>query len=144
MAFWENWKDKVSGTSQGAVRKTKNMGELSRQNSHLQDLGNQMEKQYAEAGRRALQEDPENPAYAEFAEAVRAIQEEMDATKARINELRGIVICPECGREVSVDDLYCKGCGHQMRQAAEPMPGMCPRCRRPVPADAQQLVRAHA
>ena len=42
------------------------------------------------------------------------IQQEIDAAEARIQENKNERFCPQCGRQVGTDDVYCAGCGAKL------------------------------
>lgn len=54
--------------------------------------------------------------------------EEILSRQAEIRELKGLVLCPECRKEISKDVVFCNFCGHRMK---EPEPEPEPE---PVPA----------
>ena len=50
---------------------------------------------------------------------VAALTQEKDALTARLDALRGVIRCPECGAEMSAEDVYCRMCGRAVKGSEE-------------------------
>ena len=49
-----------------------------------------------------------------------ALKDEAEALTRRLDELRGVLRCPDCGTELDGEDAYCRACGRALRKAAAP------------------------
>lgn len=68
------------------------------------------------------------------------IDESIAAFEAQIRDLSGIIVCPECGAELSKESRFCTVCGTKLpeipKPAAAPQEGVCPECGAKVDPDA--------
>lgn len=64
-------------------------------------------------------------------EEIRILQDKINETKAKINEVKHINICPRCGAKVQKDIKFCSDCGQSLWTAhMEEVKGgkKCPEC----------------
>lgn len=137
MAFFDQLGQKLTQTSQGAVKKTRDMAEVVRLNNAISEETKKIEAAYREIGKLyyehcAGQDDPVfQPAVAEVRQAEASIREMRDT----ISRLKGVQVCPNCGTELSADAVFCPNCG--AKQPEPPAPSeepvqetavICPNC----------------
>lgn len=126
MAFFEDLGKKISATSQSAAQKTKNLAEIAKLNSQVNDLTKSISSYYQEIGKLYFEKAQGNPdedfaeLFAQIAEAEAKIVE----TKEQIRVIKGIEVCDKCNAEVPAGQKFCSNCGNQIRteeqvQAAE-------------------------
>lgn len=142
MAFFDQLGQKLTQTSQGAVKKTRDMAEVVRLNSAISEETKRIEAAYREIGRLycehcASQNDPVfQTAVAEVQLAETSIREMRDT----ISRLKGILTCPGCGAELSAGSVFCPNCG--AKQPEPPAPPVepveesaivCPNCGTEMP-----------
>ncbi len=100
--------------------------EIEAEKNAIRDACMRMGKAYFDAHK----DDPEDTLEPD----VRCVLDATDAIKAKqaeIRELKGLVLCPECRREISKDVTFCNFCGYRMK-APEPEP-------EPEPAPAEEM-----
>ena len=140
MAFFDQLGQKLTQTSQDAVKKTKDMAEVVRLNSAIADEGKKIEAAYREIGRLYFEHlsdsgDPIlQPSIAEIKRALAAIQEMKDT----ISGLKGVRSCPSCGAELPIDAVFCTSCGVKMPEppvSPPPAGPVCPACGAPAAED---------
>lgn len=137
MAFFDQLGQKLTQTSQGAVKKTKDMAEVVRLNSAISEEAKKIEAAYREIGKLyyehcADQDDPVfQTAVAEARRAETSIREMRDT----ISRLKGVQACPNCGTELSAGTVFCPNCGAKQPDPpappAEPVQetaAVCPNC----------------
>ena len=65
-------------------------------------------------------------------EQTSAIDETIKGFESQIRDLSGIVVCPNCGAELSKESKFCTVCGTKLpeieKPAPEPQEGVCPVC----------------
>ena len=142
VAFFDQLGQKLTQTSQDAVKKTRDMAEVVRLNSAISEETKKVEAAYREIGRLyyehcAGQNDPVfQTAVAEVERAETSIREMRDA----ISHLKGIQICPSCGMELGAGTIFCSNCG--AKQPEPPAPPVepvqesaivCPNCGTEMP-----------
>lgn len=137
MAFFDQLGQKLTQTSQGAVKKTKDMAEVVRLNNAITEETKKIEAAYREIGKLycehcAGQNDPVfQTAVAEVQRAEASIREMKDT----ICRLKGVQACANCGSELTAGSVFCPNCGARQPEApapsAEPAPEStiaCPNC----------------
>ena len=138
MAFWDNLGDKLTQTSQSAVQKTKDMAETLRLSNLISEKEKRCGELYQEIGRRwyeQLSGEAPEPFRAEAAE-VRALLAELDGLRESVRQLKGVQVCPACGKEQPYGAAFCNGCGGKLPDPPAPPVGRtCPACGAAVAED---------
>lgn len=122
MAFFDQLGQKLTQTSRGAVKKTRDMAEIVRLNSAISEETKKIEAACREIGRLyyehcASQNDPVfQPAVAEIQLAETSIREMRDT----ISRLKGIPTCPRCGAGLSAGSVFCPNCGAKQPEPPAP------------------------
>ncbi|MCD8120506.1 MAG: zinc ribbon domain-containing protein [Lachnospiraceae bacterium] len=120
MAIFDDFGKKVTQMGQGAVAKAKNMTDQAKLHGQINEEEKKIGDSYRKIGELfyGVRGGRDLPEY-------QVLMDEIDATKERIEELKhqlqvakGMVICPECGAEVSINATFCPNCGTKMPQPA--------------------------
>ena len=153
MAFWDEFKAKVAVTSKKAVDKTKDLTEIAKIKLNISDLEKKIASSYEKIGRAYAEANADNADKLlpeEFTVIEEANAKIADYTD-RLRELKGIIVCTGCGKEVSADVNFCPACGatiekkvyeaeviveeptapkacHKCGAALEPDAGFCTEC----------------
>ncbi len=123
--------DKLSQFSQSTVQRTKDLSEISKLNSQIADAQKRQNNLFFQIGKLYYTANKEAPGkeYAELVKEITDIDELISGNHSRINFLNGIVTCPNCGRENTIDATFCVGCGKEMPKIeTEPKERHCPAC----------------
>jgi predicted RNase H-like nuclease (RuvC/YqgF family) len=143
MAFLDDLKKTVSDTTQGA----KNLAETAKLNSRVNDLEKKNNAIFAEIGKKYYEKTKDKPDE-ELASLYVNLEENsktIDKLKTEIRELKGIVLCPNCGAESKNGEKFCIQCGARVREdepqeteperfcatcgeQLEPGANVCPKC----------------
>ena len=113
MAFWDEFKSKVASTSKKAVDKTKDLTEIAKLKLNIIDQEKKIDVSYEKIGHAYAEANAESAdkllpeEFVAIDEANAKIAEYTD----RLRELKGLLICPECGKEISSDVNFCPKCG---------------------------------
>ena len=138
MGFFDDLTKKVSSASQNAVQKGKNVVDIQKLNSQINDANKTITNIYLQLGKAYYENNRNNPMEADaevFAEVAR--QEALIGDlKNQVRTLKGIAVCPSCGSEIPNTQKFCSNCGAPLPQAeAAPVQQagkVCPTCGTPV------------
>lgn len=113
MAFWDEFKKKISTTSKIAVDKTKDLTEIAKLKLSIADLEKKIASSYEKIGRAYAEINADNTEKLlpeEFEAIADATAKIADCTN-RLRELKGFVVCASCGKEIACDSNFCNACG---------------------------------
>lgn len=133
MAFMDMIGKKIAQTGQETVQKTKNMAESVKLSSMVADEEKKIYQLFSEIGKTYFQthrSDSES-AFTSYILQIEEAQQRINTYSERIKWLKGIVKCPSCGGEVSIDASFCNTCGARLPQAAMSVSKemvACPKC----------------
>jgi hypothetical protein len=114
MAFLDDLKKTVSDTTQGA----KNLAEAAKLSSRANELEKKNAGIFEEIGK-AYYEKTKAAPEADFADLFTQIEENVkdaEDLKAQVREIKGIVLCPNCGAESKAGEKFCVQCGARVRE----------------------------
>lgn len=130
MDFFNNLSKRISQTSQNAVEKTKIFTATTKLNFDINEVKSQIAEYYRQIGEIFFANYQNNPS-AELIDLVEKIKEmlsDIDRMTAQIVELKGVVICPQCGAEVPADTSFCGKCGCKVQMVDPPVTEAAPKC----------------
>lgn len=121
MAFFDDLGKMLSTTSQNAIQKTKELAEISRLNSGINELERMVNNNYCQVGRlyAALHPDDYESDFSGLMSTIAEGEAKIREMKSQIMALKGLVKCENCGAEVSAQATYCDGCGAEMPRKKE-------------------------
>ena len=142
MGFLDKLSDSISAGGAKVAEKTKELAELAKLSAQIDKANKTAEQTLIEIAK-ALYADSKDELAAKYPELV----EKLDATYAEIataqeavRKLKGIVVCPQCGKEVQAGITFCPGCGAKMPEVeapvaeeAAPTEVECPACHEKLP-----------
>lgn len=123
MAFFEDLGKKISETSSGVVKKTKDTAEVMKLSATLTEEEKALANAYSYLGEAYLNAHPEDydEKLANFVEQVKVSKEKIEKYKAEIYRLKGFIPCENCGNMVPADTVFCTSCGTRMQPVEEPV-----------------------
>lgn len=132
MAFFEELGKKLSDAGQSVAQQTKNFADVTQLNSAINDAEKKIAQFKNELGQ-LYYEAHKNDASAEGANIIaqiNALYGEIQTTKEKINDIKGIVKCEKCGAEVPTGSAFCSSCGNKMEVpvVTAPSGNVCPKC----------------
>ncbi len=140
------WTDKVSAFTQNAVSKSKELAEITKLNLSISNAEENIRGLKTEIGSYVVQNNllTDVPEIQEIYAKLSTLQSSIDANRERINEIKNINICPNCGGEVSRNSKFCDHCGQQLQrpdpyappQSEQPAQKVCPGCGQVLSVDA--------
>lgn len=140
MAFLDNFTKKVSDASAVAVQKTKDLAEIAKQNSMIGDEEKKITQAYEKIGKAFVEKfaDTADEEMAAIIAEITASKEKIDECKKKIQTIKGVSVCPNCGAEVAAGAAFCPGCGNKIEipvveEEAAPAGITCAECGAVVP-----------
>ncbi len=144
MSFFDQLSDKLAAAGQGTMDKAKNFSETTKLNSRISDLEKQISMIYNNIGRAYYEahKADEQSEFKEFLTQVNQLFNEIGRCKEQIRQIKGTVLCPNCGTELASNVAFCNVCGTKIPQQAPPTaemqqqtPTTCPNCHSPINPD---------
>lgn len=140
MAFFDDMVGKMTNFSQDVAKKGKNISDTARLSSELRNLENERNSCFMQLGQTFYVQysDMMDAQSREIKNRIDQIALKMEQIHRQIQQLKSVMNCPNCQREISVNSSFCNFCGtrieHQMMQ---PMTTgkQCPKCGAPVEDD---------
>lgn len=116
----------ISQKAKGISEQTKLSGELSKNKARRDDCIQKLGEVYYQA--RIKNEEPDAEELIHEIEQVDGILEKLTDS---LNQLKGIVVCENCGTEIEKGNAFCPSCGTPVK---EPQKIRCPKCVAELPA----------
>ncbi|MBP3195927.1 MAG: zinc-ribbon domain-containing protein [Butyrivibrio sp.] len=112
-------------------------------NAVKQELENNLRKLYAELGEVFYRDNKGNTSfnnkYRDQFSKISSVFNELNSMDAKELEAKGLKRCPDCGKEVTLESLFCNMCGHKFGQEPaaqeEKKQNVCPHCGAPLEED---------
>lgn len=112
MALFERLSNTISAASKDGLNKAKEIKDTAKINVDIREREGSIQRMYRELGKAYYQDHKDDPA-PEYSQvfAIKAAFEEIGELKTSKDEIRGIKRCATCGKVISMDALFCSGCG---------------------------------
>lgn len=133
MAFFEELGKKLSDAGQNVAQQTKNLADVAQLNSAINEAERKITQLKTKLGQ-SYYEAHKNDASAEGADIIAqitALYADIQTTRDKINDIKGIVKCTKCGADVPVGSAFCGSCGTKVEApaaSAAPSGNICPKC----------------
>lgn len=116
MAFLDNFGKKVSQAGQSAIQKTKTMADIARVSSMISDEEKRIEDAYLEIGKVYVEQHTEDceDIFKETITHIHECEKKIAEYKQQLQDIKGVIRCPECGAEVPKGSIFCAACGFKM------------------------------
>lgn len=116
MAFFDQLGQKLTQTSQDAVKKTKDMAEVVRLNGVINEEMKKIEAGYRELGKLYYEQyaGKEDPLFQPYVAEIRRVEASIQEMKETVRQLKGVQACPSCGSELQAGAAFCTVCGARM------------------------------
>lgn len=138
MGFFDSLKSAASKAAESVEKGVKSasdsakiMQEKSRIKRELSQLTTEINQVYERAGRKFLEENPENEAYAEFIAEIKEKTEKTESLNLQLASLEDKVTCTSCGASNDKSAEFCSKCGAKIERPvveAEPVGNVCANC----------------
>lgn len=120
MAFMDRVGSAISSLADKGVSKTKELKDTAKYTMDIKNTENAISQAYREIGK-AYYEAHKADAETEFEQIgeISELLEELQQLKAKRDEVRGVMKCPNCGAQVKESDRFCTSCGVKLEKPAE-------------------------
>lgn len=132
-----SWSDKFTQVTQNAISKSKEVAGVAKLNMEISSLNQEIKNIQTQVGAYVLDNGflPANPYIADWMEKVNGLRDEIAAKNEKIMEIKNVVICSKCGKEVSRSNRFCEQCGAEI-VINHPVPEAAQEILIPVPDNA--------
>lgn len=116
MSFFDNFTKTVTATSQGAIQKTKELAEIAKVNGQITEERGKLYRTYQRLGEYCYQNKraAKNQEYQPFFDQIAAVFQEIDLLEKELQDLKGLMTCPFCGRSIPKNTVFCSLCGQKV------------------------------
>ena len=140
MGFLDSLKNAASKAAESVEKGVKSasdsakiMQEKSRIKRELSQLTTEINQVYERAGRKFLEENPENEAYAEFIAEIKEKTEKTESLNLQLASLDDKITCANCGASNDKNAEFCSKCGAKIERPVaaaevEPAGNVCGNC----------------
>jgi len=113
MAFFDDLSKKLTQVGQTTIQKTKEMADIAKLSSQVNDEEKKIENAYIQMGKiyRELHADDCEERFAEWLQLIGESEAKIKDYKEEIKEIKGVGKCEACGAEVPNGSGFCPGCG---------------------------------
>lgn len=143
MAFFDDLTKKVSKATQTVAQKGRDIADITKMNIAIAEEEKKIEELYKKIGKLFVERvgGSVEGEFADMVSEIKAAEAKIEDCKQQIKDLKGIVICPKCGNELSAEAAFCNNCGEKITKAEQPKEEVnakpvCKKCGAEVSADA--------
>ena len=115
MAFFDKLSETLTNASKDVSQKAKDFSGVAKLTMDIHTKEDQLQKMYAQIGKLYFEshKDDETTDYEQMSQ-IKDTLATIEDMKKELNELKGTKVCPRCGQEVKMADIYCKSCGAKL------------------------------
>lgn len=130
MAFWDNFSQKASETTAKAVQKAKEMSDIAKLNSMISEEESKINNNYYQVGKLyvTMHSHDHEEEFAGMVASIAESEEKIKSYRQQIQDIKGVVRCPQCGAEVQSGVAFCSSCGAPMPKVQPVNTGDMVRC----------------
>ncbi len=145
MAFFDDLGKKISHAGQTAVQKTKGMTDSVKINGMISDEEKKMNNCYKDLGKLYFELHAQDcePEFAVLVESIHESNRRIAEYKQQIQDIKGLVVCAQCGTKAPMGTSFCSSCGNPLPQPVVEEPEVVPTAAStPIPAATPTAVPA--
>ncbi len=146
MALFDNLGKKLGDVAQNAAKKSSEMVEITKINMSIKSEEDSINKIYNEIGKHCFGKfengNESDSAIIEFCEKIKNHKANINGYEEKINEIKNIRICEDCGNEIIRTSTFCSKCGAKIENNdiheadnKEEKDIICPKCNMKVEED---------
>ncbi len=116
--YVENAKKVLTSATKKVLRKSSEIYETTKVSLKISSLKSDIDAKYAEIGKAAYKsykgEEISSDAAEKLFMEIDKINDEIAELSQKLSDMKDVVICPECGSEISKDSMFCANCGERI------------------------------
>ena len=118
MAFFEQLGKKLTDAGQGVAQQTKNFTEVTRLSGAISEKEKRVNQLLGSLGKAYYERHQNDPSAIEpeIIKELNTLNMEIIQCREEIKQIKGVVKCPRCGEEVSLNAAFCSVCGERIPQ----------------------------
>lgn len=118
--MFENLNEKITKTGKAVEGKTKKIAESAKLSYKVSEEKRALEQLFTALGKACYKAESENSesVYADSCAEINEKITKIEEMKAQIRAVKGLVVCDNCGAEVSIENDYCGKCGSKLNKPA--------------------------
>lgn len=118
---WDTLGKKLTQFGEETKNSVQKLGETVQMNSRLSEANRTLQDQYAAIGKIVMDKfaDDVPEGLEEAFAAVKEAKEAVETLEKQIRRKKGVVVCPECGKEVAAGEKFCGQCGTKLPEEQE-------------------------
>ena len=138
MAFFDKLGETISSKSKEVAQKAKDLTDVTKLNAQVSAEEKTINELYFKIGKAYYEshcDGPVEPAFEELFGQVESARQRITQTREQIREIKGVRLCPGCGKEIGDDVAFCPNCGHKNEgpqpedaQSQAEAADVCPNC----------------
>ena len=119
MAFWDNLSQKASENTAKAMQKAKEMSDIAKLNAMISEEETKINNAYYQIGKLyvAMHSQDHEEEFVGMIATLAEAEEKVKSYRQQIQDIKGVVRCPQCGAEVQSGAAFCSSCGTPMPKA---------------------------
>lgn len=116
MSTWDDLKGSLLAAGRDVSQKAKEVSEVAKLKMDIHSKQDFVEKQFAIIGRAYYEANKDNADEkdAEQFAVITEATEEILRMRQQVLDIQGVVQCPNCGKKVPTDDVFCGACGAKL------------------------------
>lgn len=116
MAFWNSISQKASETTVKAMQKAKDMSDIAKLNSVISEEETKINNIYYQIGKLyiAIHPDDYEEEFTGMIASLAEAESKLSNYRQQVQDIKGVVRCPQCGAEVQLGSAFCSSCGSSM------------------------------
>lgn len=115
--FFNKIGEKLTAAGADVTQKAKDTSAIISLKNKIREEENKEKFIYQEIGRKYFEahKDDENDPYIADIQAVFAAKAGIETLRDQLKEIKGVEICPACGKEIDKDTVFCPKCGNKIQ-----------------------------
>lgn len=136
MNFFNRATNAVEAMGKNVSKVAKDNMEIMKCSSAIDSCEEKIKSVYTEIGKRYYNsgEELSRESFMDLFEVIQFNQRQIEELRDRLQDLKGVMICKECGTELSRDAKFCRNCGAKIeyRDVAPVSAAVCWNCHSPL------------
>lgn len=115
--MFEKFVETLNNTGKAVGEKTKQGSDIVRANLKITSEERALNDIYCEIGKTYYENNSDNPCCDTMKELFEKVAEKtsvIESLRQQVRSIKGVIVCDNCGAEVSLENDFCGKCGHKL------------------------------